>query len=150
MAKKPRNDPEPAPDTEPIAPPNGPGLIPPPLPPAETGDMPDSEREATRADVSYTASGEAYYVPPAARDTRTNGHSKPVEPKDKRFRRLASQRVTAAMKRIRMVGMLSARGQYDYTEAQAERVVTALEEAVRAVKTRFAAARGREEVFNVD
>lgn len=150
MAKKPKLDPEPAPETEPISPPEGPGLIPPPPEPADLPDYGAPQREAARSDVAYTANGEPYYVPPSGRDTRTNGHPKPVEPRDKRFKRLASARVTAALKRIRMVGQLSARSQYDYTEAQAEKVVAALEEAVRLVRTRFQVGRAREEVFIVD
>src|SRR6185437_17035720 len=82
MAKKPKLDPETVPETEPISPPEGPGLIPPPPEPADLPDYGAPQREAARSDVAYTANGEPYYVPPAARDTRTNGHPKPVEPRD--------------------------------------------------------------------
>jgi len=63
----------------------------------------------------------------------TNGKKKATaaepkvrEPKDVRFRKLAIKRVPNAIKRIRQVANLANRVQYEYTPAQAEKIVSAL------------------------
>jgi hypothetical protein len=62
----------------------------------------------------------------------------PNETKADKFSRLASARVTKAVKAIRNIGNLATRS-YEYTPAQAQAVVKYLEDAVVAVNGRFAA-----------
>jgi uncharacterized protein (DUF885 family) len=56
------------------------------------------------------------------------------ESKEGRFRRLAQQRTTAALKRIGYLRSLGNRAQYDFTAEQAEKIVGALQEEVNTVK----------------
>lgn len=57
------------------------------------------------------------------------------EPSAVTFRRLTPQRVENALKRLRMI---EACARYDHTDAEAERVIGALAEAVGRVKNAFA------------
>jgi len=52
------------------------------------------------------------------------------ETKSERFRRLAPQRTRKAIKRIQHVGNLAATATYEYTEAEALAIMTALQDAV--------------------
>jgi len=54
----------------------------------------------------------------------------PGESKSDAFKRLARKRVTAALDKIRLIGNLSNRSSYEYTEAQVLAIRAALEEAV--------------------
>lgn len=56
-----------------------------------------------------------------------------------RFSRLASKRVSRALKSIRGVGNLSARGSYSYTADQVNKVFTALATELRNANARFTA-----------
>ena len=55
----------------------------------------------------------------------------------RKFRELAEKRVVKAMKAIRLVGNLSNRTNYSYTEEEAKKIVSALQKEVWAVKRRF-------------
>lgn len=57
--------------------------------------------------------------------------------KGSRFERLAERRVTETIKKMRLVGNLSNRHNYSYTEEQVKQIVEALESELRQVKTRF-------------
>ena len=67
-----------------------------------------------------------------------------------RFISLAEARTDKALSAIRLIGNLSNRSNYEYTEAEVNRIVRALESEVRAVKARFAdASAGRERTFRL-
>lgn len=59
--------------------------------------------------------------------------------RDKRakFVKLANQRVTKALDQIRLVGNLSNRAAYDFTDEDTKKIVKALQRAVDATKARF-------------
>jgi len=54
-----------------------------------------------------------------------------------RFIALAESRVTRAINDIRLIGNLSNRSNYSYTEQEAEKIIRALEEALREIKALF-------------
>ena len=67
-----------------------------------------------------------------------------------RFISLAEARTDKALSAIRLIGNLSNRSNYEYTEAEVNKIVRALESEVRAVKARFAdASAGRERTFRL-
>lgn len=58
------------------------------------------------------------------------------EKRDK-FERLAEKRVTEAIKKIRLVGNLSNRNNYDYTEAHAKQIIDTLDNEIKILKNKF-------------
>jgi uncharacterized protein YceH (UPF0502 family) len=54
-----------------------------------------------------------------------------------RFIRLAEARVSKAMKAIRVVGNLSNRSNYEYSDADVRRIVKALQSELSALEARF-------------
>jgi hypothetical protein len=54
-----------------------------------------------------------------------------------RFKALAEQRMTQALKFIRLIGNLSNRQSYDYTEEQYKRMISELKKRVSEAETRF-------------
>lgn len=59
------------------------------------------------------------------------------ESKQKRFERLAERRVNAAIRVLRLIGNLSDRRNYEYTDVHAQQLVAVLDQEVRALKARF-------------
>lgn len=59
-----------------------------------------------------------------------------VETKHDKFKRLATQRVTNAVKKIDLIGNL-ATSSYEYSPEEAEKIFAALQQAVDGVKDRF-------------
>lgn len=59
--------------------------------------------------------------------------------RDKRakFVKLANQRVTKALDQIRLIGNLSNRAAYDFSDEDTKKIVKALQRAVDATKARF-------------
>lgn len=59
--------------------------------------------------------------------------------RDKRakFVQLANQRVSKAIDQIRLVGNLSNRAAYEFTDEDTKKIVKALQKAVEATRTRF-------------
>lgn len=57
--------------------------------------------------------------------------------KEEKFKRLAELRVNAALDRIRLLGQLSHRGNYDYTDEQVEMIFKALHKALVETKSKF-------------
>lgn len=55
-----------------------------------------------------------------------------------KFEELAEKRVNEALKRIRLVGKLSNKSNYSYTEEHTKQIIRALEEEVKALKGKFA------------
>lgn len=56
---------------------------------------------------------------------------------DEKFVRLAESRVNRVLKDLRLVGNLSNRNNYHYSQEDARKIVEAIEKAVREVKKRF-------------
>lgn len=54
-----------------------------------------------------------------------------------KFVKLANQRVSKAIDQIRLIGNLSNRAAYEFTEDDARKIVKALQKAVDAAKARF-------------
>ena len=60
-----------------------------------------------------------------------------TQTKEEKFKRLAELRVNGALDRIRLLGQLSNRGNYDYTEEQVEMIFKALHKALVDTKSKF-------------
>ena len=60
-----------------------------------------------------------------------------TETKEEKFKRLAELRVNAALDKIRLLGQLSNKGNYDYTDEQAEAIFKALHKALVETKSKF-------------
>lgn len=58
------------------------------------------------------------------------------EKRDK-FERLAEKRMTEAIKKVRLVGNLSNKNNYDYTEEHVKQIIEVLENEMRLLKSRF-------------
>ena len=68
-----------------------------------------------------------------------------------RFVSLAEARTEKALNAIRLLGNLSNRSNYEYTEADVTQIIRALETEIRGLKTRFAdASAGRERSFRLE
>ena len=59
------------------------------------------------------------------------------ETKAEAFRRLAQPRVSSVLDRIRVLGNLSSRASYEYTDAQVMRMFTAIRKELDLVETKF-------------
>ena len=64
------------------------------------------------------------------------------ENKTDRFRRLAERRVTEIISKLRLVGNLSDKKNYDFTDDQVKQLFDALETELRICKLRFKSADG--------
>ena len=67
----------------------------------------------------------------------TDQAKRTMETKDEKFVRLAERRVNLVLERLAMLGQLSDRKNYAYTDAQVSKIFRAIESEVRATKTRF-------------
>lgn len=83
---------------------------------------------AEQAGVPNTATDDTVAQQDAASNAvhEGNGDKAPKESKASRFVRLASRRVAKAIKALQTVRALANRAQYEYTEGQRSRVLTAL------------------------
>ncbi|MER8701349.1 hypothetical protein [Mesorhizobium sp. M1273] len=73
--------------------------------------------------------------------------------RDKRakFVKLANQRVGKALEQIRLVGNLSNRAAYDFSEDDTRKIVKALQKAVQGIKERFSESGARaEQGFHIE
>lgn len=59
------------------------------------------------------------------------------ESKHQRFQRLAEKRVTEALRRLRLVGNLANRANYEYSDDQVRQITDALDADLRQLKSRF-------------
>ena len=74
-----------------------------------------------------------------------------MEDKRGKFVRLANQRVTKAIKSINLVGNLSNRNNYSYTEQDVKKILVALEAEIKSVRERFSSTgRGSDLNFRLD
>ena len=69
------------------------------------------------------------------------------ESTDSRFKRLAKQRGERALKNIQLLGNLSNRNNYEYSEEDVRHVFSVIENELRAAKARFKTSRKREIKF---
>lgn len=67
--------------------------------------------------------------------------------KRNKFISLAENRVTRAIRDIRLIGNLSNKNNYEYSEEDVEKIFTALDAEVRALKKRFQNTSGKREVI---
>ena len=61
-----------------------------------------------------------------------------AESKEDRFKRLAEQRVPAALKRISLITKLANRSSYAYSDEQVQKIVASLRDEVNRVEAAFA------------
>jgi hypothetical protein len=64
---------------------------------------------------------------------------RPSETKAERFERIAQRRVNEALRTLRLLGNLSDRRNYAYTDEQVILILNAIDQEVRALKARFKA-----------
>ena len=57
--------------------------------------------------------------------------------REQRFKRLAEQRVNAVLDKLRLLGQLSNRSNYEYTDAEIEAIFKAIQKDVNATKSKF-------------
>ncbi|WP_283154141.1 hypothetical protein [Guptibacillus hwajinpoensis] len=57
--------------------------------------------------------------------------------KAENFNRLAEKRVTESIKKIRLVGNLANKNNYEYNEKQVKQIINALENEIRILKNKF-------------
>jgi hypothetical protein len=66
-----------------------------------------------------------------------------TDKKHAKFRELAEKRTNKALEAIRLIGNLSNRQTYDYSDAEVRKIVKALRDAVSEVEIRFGRSSGR-------
>ena len=59
------------------------------------------------------------------------------ETREQRFSRLAEQRVNVILDRIRLLGQLANKSNYEYTDAQVEAIFKAIQKDINAAKSKF-------------
>lgn len=57
--------------------------------------------------------------------------------KREKFEELAEKRVTEIVKKMRLIGNLSNRNNYDYTNAHVKQILSRLEEELKILRTKF-------------
>lgn len=67
-----------------------------------------------------------------------------IENKNTRFKRLAKQRGERILKDIHLLGNLSNRNNYEYSDAEVKKIFTAIEEELKISRSRFAVKRKRQ------
>lgn len=59
------------------------------------------------------------------------------ETRQEKFKRLASKRTTNVLGQLRLLGNLSSKANYDYTEEDIKKIFRVIDEQLRVVKTKF-------------
>ena len=72
------------------------------------------------------------------------------ESKHDRFIRLATSRTQAAIDKIRILGNCANRNNYDYTDAEINKIIRALDEELRALKLQFTTGKSEKRVFTLE
>jgi hypothetical protein len=75
--------------------------------------------------------------------------AKTTEDKATKFKRIAGKRTADAIAAIEKVGATTRPSTYEYTDEQAEKIVTALDDAVKAVRQSFADKGGTKASFDL-
>ena len=60
-----------------------------------------------------------------------------INMKDKKFRELAKSRVNKAIKSIQLIGNLANKSHYNYTDNEADQIISALEKELKTTKQKF-------------
>jgi len=66
--------------------------------------------------------------------------------KRENFERLAEKRMTEAIKKIRLVGNLSNKNNYDYTDSHVKEIIATLENEILVLKKKFESENGDKDV----
>lgn len=66
------------------------------------------------------------------------------ESRQDRFKRLAIQRTNAVLEKLRLLGNLSNRANYDYSDEEIKKVFRAVEEQLKAIKIKFSGSSRKE------
>ncbi|WP_153721070.1 eukaryotic translation initiation factor 6 [Sporosarcina cascadiensis] len=61
----------------------------------------------------------------------------PENKKREKFEELAEKRVTETLKKMRLIGNLSNRNNYDYTDEHVKQILSKLEEELKILRTKF-------------
>ncbi len=62
---------------------------------------------------------------------------KQEQTREEKFKRLAEQRVNVILDKLRLLGQLSNRSNYEYTDAEVEAIFKAIQSDVNAAKAKF-------------
>lgn len=95
-----------------------------------------------KKDVTVTPNGDAVYTPgldspaPEHSAQNSNGKAPPLTPRE-RFVKYAERRVAVALKKLAHVKNMGNKASYQYTEEEAAKIITALEEGVAAIRRAF-------------
>ncbi len=60
-----------------------------------------------------------------------------MEDRNQRFKRLAIKRTNAVLEKLRLLGNLSSKANYDYSEEEINKIFSAIENKLKLVKTKF-------------
>ncbi len=69
------------------------------------------------------------------------------ETKQDRFTRLATQRTQEALNKLRILGNCANRDNYEYSDAEAEKILRAIDEEVKVLKQKFRSGKSGKKVF---
>ena len=69
--------------------------------------------------------------------------------KQEKFKELAEKRVNRALKDLRLIGNLANTNNYNYTERQADRIITTLEAELKVLRQKFKASVSSEKTFKL-
>lgn len=70
-----------------------------------------------------------------------------METKREKFERLAEKRTNETVKKINLLGNLSNKNNYDYTEEHIKQIIAVLEAEIKSLKMRFDTANERQREF---
>lgn len=87
--------------------------------------------------VIYIANIQSFYYVSAEMKYAHGWITVSQESKNQRFKRLAEKRVNSAIKQLQLVGNLSSKTNYDYSEKEVEQILSALDRELKSLKTRF-------------
>ena len=69
--------------------------------------------------------------------------------REERFKRLAEQRVNGVLDKLRLLGQLSNRSNYEYTDLEVQAIFKAIQKDVNETKAKFKEDRKRKERFTL-
>lgn len=72
-----------------------------------------------------------------------------MESRKEKFRRLAEYRTNAILEKLRIIGNLSNKSNYDYTDEEINKIFYAIDSQLRIVKARFLSKRKKEFKFKL-
>jgi ABC-type Fe3+-hydroxamate transport system substrate-binding protein len=67
------------------------------------------------------------------------------EDRAQRFKRIATYRTNEVLEKLRLLGNLSNRANYDYTEDEIDKIFSAVDSQIRAVKAKFSSSKKRKD-----